>query len=78
MFLRILFKKLKVREDKYLMGAIYGLSYMAIFLILITALELYLGKHNLLRNILISVIVGFTMFGLYLLKWKLFYSKTKV
>jgi len=78
MFLRILFKKLGLKEDKWAMAIFYGLGYMAFFLLLITVLELYLRRFNLIRNLLISGMVGLILSGMYLIKWKLFYGKIKI
>ena len=69
MFIRLLFNKIGLKENMYLMATIYGLIYSLVFFIVLTLAQVYLNNLKVQRNIIYSVIIGILMFGVYLIKW---------
>ena len=72
MFLQILFKKLGLKQNKYVMALIYGLIYSIITFFLFLFSTFFITKFNLFRYFTVSLIIGLFMFGIYLFKWELF------
>jgi len=69
MFIRLLFKKLNIKEYKYIMAVTYGLIYSIVFFIVLTLAQVFLNNLDVQRNLIYSVVIGVLMFGVYLIKW---------
>ncbi len=69
MFIRLLFKKLNIKENKYIMAVTYGLIYSIVFFIVLTLAQVFLNNLDVQRNLIYSVVIGVLMFGVYLIKW---------
>lgn len=72
MFLKLIFRKLGVKENKYFLALIYGMLYFVFILLLLTLSSIYLKKLNLTRDFFISLILGVVMSIVYLIKWEIF------
>ncbi len=68
MFIRMLFRRLGLKQNKYLMALVYGALYALFFFLLLLALS-----HNFTTTIVLySFFVGVAMFVVYLIKTELF------
>lgn len=72
MFLRIIFKKLGVKENKYFFASVYGTFYFLLILLIFTLAGIYLNNLNFVRTFLISLVLGIVMLVVYLVKWEIF------
>ena len=72
MFLKLLFKRLKLKENKYFMAVLYGLIYGIVIFFLLLASSLYLGRLDLMKTVSVSIAVWAVMSIVYLIKWEVF------
>jgi hypothetical protein len=72
MFLKIIFRRVGLKENKYLMALIYGGIYLLLMFLILLFANAVLNTVPLGRNILVSVSVGAIMTVVYLVKWELF------
>ena len=70
MFLHLIFRKLGLKENKYLMAGIYGAFYSVISFILLFFSLFYLRRLNLGHVFLFSLFSGIVMFIVYLIRWE--------
>lgn len=75
MFLHIIFKKFKLKENKYLMALIYALIYSVFLFIMLLLAQLYLERLDIKTNFIYSIVLGIIMFVVYLIKWEFFFKK---
>jgi len=75
MFLRLIFRKLGIRENKFFLALVYGAFYSIFTFIIFLFSGFYLKKFFFTRYVLVSLFVGVLMFILYLIKWELFSLK---
>jgi hypothetical protein len=72
MFLNILFKKLRIRQSKYVLSLVYGLLYAILFFLILSLSSLYLKQLNIVRITGFSLFIGLCMFVVGLIKEELF------
>lgn len=72
MFLRLIFKRLGFKENKYILASAYGVFYFGLVLLVLTFAGIYLKNLILARIFFISLILGIIMFFVYLVKWEIF------
>lgn len=72
MFLKIIFKKLKIKESKWLEALIYGITYFFITLIIFVFAAIVLKKSSWSRDLIVSGIIGIAMFVTYLIKTEIY------
>ncbi|NTV23081.1 MAG: hypothetical protein HGA85_01740 [Nanoarchaeota archaeon] len=71
MFIRLLFRRFRIKENKYLMGIAYGAIYFTIFFSVFSFGSYYMGNLSLFKSASLSLFVGMIMFVVYLIKWEL-------
>lgn len=71
MFIKIMFKRFGLKENKYFMAFIYGLIYGSIALIVFLISSLFIRNPPLFLYFLGSVFITVMMFIVYLVKWEL-------
>ncbi len=77
MFMRIIFMKLKIKPKKYFMALAYSIFYFVLFFIISLFSSIYLSGLNITKTFSFSLLVGCSMFVVYLIKEELFFkSKT--
>jgi hypothetical protein len=72
MFLRIIFRKLELKENKYLLAIVYGIIYFIIVFFIFLFAGVILKKTSIFQNLLISISIGIIMAVVYLIKWEFF------
>jgi len=72
MFLKMIFKKIGLKENKMVMAGTYGFIYALLFFIVIFLSQIYLGKVRIKTNISFSAFIFVMMFIIYLIKWEFF------
>ena len=76
MFLRLIFKKLGLKENKYVLAFVYGCLYFVLVFSVFQVADLILKKGTFTRDLLISFFIGVVMAIIYLIKWEVFKSKS--
>ncbi len=64
MLLQILFKKLKIKENRYLLAFVYALFYFFVFFVILWIFQ----KKIILNNLFLSLFIGILMFFVYLMR----------
>ena len=77
MFLRLIFKKIGIKENKFFLAFVYGGFYSVFTFLIFWLAGLYLKNFNFTRYLVVSIIVGVVMFIFYLIKWEYFEFKLK-
>jgi hypothetical protein len=72
MFINILFKKLRIRQNKYIIALTYGLLYAILFFLIFFLSSLYLKQVKIVVAILLSIFIGICMFIVGLIKEEVF------
>ena len=75
MFIKIVFKKFGLKENKYVMGLMYSIIYMIFFYGVLSLSQLYLKNYNFKKNMINTLIIGVVMYLVYLIKWEIINSK---
>ena len=75
MFIKIVFKKFGLKENKYVMGLTYSIIYMVFFYGVLSLSQLYLKNYNFKKNMINTLIIGVVMYLVYLIKWEIINSK---
>jgi hypothetical protein len=75
MFVRLVFRRFGIRENKYLMAMAYGLAYAILFFLALYISMIYLRRANFMMAFLLSLFVGMLMFVVYLIKEEVFKFK---
>jgi hypothetical protein len=71
MLIKLIFRRFNLKENKYLMAAVYGFLYF-LFTLMIFALASMFIKTNIIRDIIFSLIIGLIMSVVYLIKVEMF------
>ena len=77
MFLQLIFRKLGIKENKYVLAVVYGCIYAVFTFLIFLFSGLFLKSFYLTRYLLVSIFVGLVMFVVYLIKWE-FISLKKI
>jgi hypothetical protein len=72
MFMHLIFRKLNINQNKYLIALTYGLIYSILFFLILFLSSLYLKQLNITKAISFSVFIGICMFVVGLIKEELF------
>lgn len=77
MFLRMIFRKIGIKENMLLLASIYGGLYAVLTFLFFWLAGLYLKQYYFTRYLLISLLVGVVMTVLYFVKWEFLKLKIK-
>ena len=64
MLLQIIFKKLRIKENRYLLAFVYALFYFSIFFVILWIFQ----KKIVLNSLFLSLFIGILMFFVYLIR----------
>lgn len=70
MFLQLIFRKLGIRENKFVLAIVYGCIYAVFTFLIFWLASLYLKQFFFLRYLIVSLMIGVVMCVVYLLKWE--------
>jgi multidrug transporter EmrE-like cation transporter len=77
MFIYLIFKKFGWKQSKFRMAFAYSLFYILLSFIVLGLSTLYLKMFSLEKTIIYSLLVGITMYMVYLVKWYIFKMSLK-
>lgn len=77
MFLRLIFRKQGIKENKIILAIVYGGLYAAFTFLIFLFSSIIIKRFYLTRYLLVSIFVGIGMFIVYLIKWE-FISLKKI
>lgn len=77
MFVRLIFKRLGLKDNIWLQAIFYGAVYGILVFLLLLAADLFLRKNNLVRNFVYSLVIFLAMAAVYLIKSEVFRIQSK-